>query len=130
MPGGCTLSAPFPLVSGESAMTARRDAPDHAPVRETPLIGGVEERAIVVVPYRQDWPETFRLHRKRIAAALGAGAFGIEHIGSTAVPGLTAKPIVDMLVVVADSADDGALRLCASGARSLPYQCSQARTTR
>ena len=44
----------------------------------------------------------------RSSAAIGAGALGIEHIGSTAVPGLAAKPIVDMLVVVADSADEGA----------------------
>ena len=61
---------------------------------------------IVLVPYRQEWPETFRLHRERIAEALGAGALGIDHIGSTAVPGLDAKPVVDMLVVVTDSADE------------------------
>ena len=90
-------------------MTEPSDTPPgDAPVRETGLIGGVEERAIVVVPYRPDWPETFRRHRKRIATAIGAGALGIDHIGSTAVPGLAAKPIVDMLVVVADSADEDA----------------------
>ncbi len=82
-------------------MTDRKDVPG-----EAPLIGGIEERAIILVPYRQEWPETFRLHRERIAAALGSGALGIDHIGSTAVPGLDAKPIVDMLVVVADSADE------------------------
>lgn len=83
-------------------MTDRsRDVPG-----EAPLIGGVEERTIVLVPYRQEWPETFRLHRERIAAALGSGALGIDHIGSTAVPGLDAKPIVDMLIVVTDSADE------------------------
>ena len=76
------------------------------PTRETELIGGVETPAIVVVPYRQEWPETFDRHRVRIAAALGACASGIDHIGSTAVPGLAAKPIVDILVVVADSADE------------------------
>ena len=82
-------------------MTDRGEAPGDPPV---PLIGGVEERAIVVVPYRQEWPETFRLHRERIAAALGRAAIGIDHIGSTAVPGLDAKPIIDVLVVVTDSA--------------------------
>ncbi|MCE2519899.1 MAG: GrpB family protein [Alphaproteobacteria bacterium] len=87
-------------------MTDRKGVPGAAPVRETGLIGGVEVRAIVVVPYRQDWPETFRLHRERIAAALGAEALGIDHIGSTAVPGLDAKPIVDILVAVADLADE------------------------
>ena len=89
-------------------MTERRNATGDAPMPETRLVGGVEERAIVVVPYRQDWPETFRLHHERIAAVLGTGALGIDHIGSTAVPGLAAKPIVDMLVVVADSADEDA----------------------
>ena len=89
-------------------MTVRRDAPGEAPVPETGLVGGVEERSIVVVPYRPDWTETFRRHREHIAAALGAGALGIDHIGSTAVPGLDAKPIVDMLLAVADSADEDA----------------------
>ena len=89
-------------------MTAGEDRSGDAPEQETGLIGGVEERTIVVVPYRQDWPETFRLHVARIAAALGDAALQIEHIGSTAVPGLAAKPIVDMLVVVADSADEDA----------------------
>ena len=82
------------------------DRPSKAPTRETELIGGVEAPAVVVVPYRQEWPETFDRHRARIAATLGAGAVGIDHIGSTAVPGLAAKPIVDTLVVVADSADE------------------------
>ncbi len=85
-------------------MTERRNVPSGLPVRELPLIGGIEERAIVVVPYRQEWPATFQMHRERIAAALGADALSIDHIGSTAVPGLDAKPIVDMLVTVEDSA--------------------------
>ena len=42
----------------------------------------------------------FRLHRGHIAAAIGAGALGIDHIGFTAVPGVAAKPIIDMPVVV------------------------------
>ena len=75
---------------------------------DAPLIGGIEECTIVLLPYRQEWAETFRLHRERIAAALGRDALGIDHIGSTAVPGLDAKPIVDVLVVVADSADEDA----------------------
>ena len=73
---------------------------------ESVLIGGLEVRDIVVVSYRPEWPETFRLHAERISAALGEAALRIEHIGSTAVPGLAAKPIVDMLVVVENSADE------------------------
>ena len=73
--GGGTLAAPPAFDLGERARTESSDTPPgDAPVRETGLICGVEERAIVVVPYRPDWPETFRQHRERIAAAIGAGA--------------------------------------------------------
>ena len=89
-------------------MTEGRDDAGGASARETGLIGGAETRAIVVVPYRQEWPATFEFHRERIADALGAVALGIDHIGSTAVPGLAAKPVVDMLLVVRDSADEDA----------------------
>ena len=82
------------------------DRSGDGPAWETELIGGAEVPAVVVVTYRQEWPETFDRHRARISVALGAAAVGIDHIGSTAVPGLAAKPVVDILVVVADSADE------------------------
>lgn len=61
-----------------------------------------EERAepVVIVPYDPAWPSTFAMLRERLAAALGDLAVGIEHVGSTAVPGLAAKPIVDVDVVI------------------------------
>jgi len=62
---------------------------------------------IRIVDYDPRWPELFDGHRKAIARVLGDRALGIEHIGSTSVPGLAAKPIVDILLVVADSADEG-----------------------
>ena len=89
-------------------MKKRDDTPGDALAEESGLIGGVESRAIVVVPYRQEWFDTFRMHAARIAAALGEGALGIDHSGSTAVPGLAAKPIVDMLLAAANPADEGA----------------------
>lgn len=55
---------------------------------------------VVVVPYDPAWPEAFALVRATIAPALGKRAVGIEHIGSTAVVGLDAKPIVDIDVVI------------------------------
>jgi len=58
-------------------------------------------------PYRAEWAERFLVERDRIAAALGRAAERIEHMGSTSVPGLDAKPIVDILVAVADPADPG-----------------------
>jgi GrpB-like predicted nucleotidyltransferase (UPF0157 family) len=65
------------------------------------LIGGRERREIVIADYDPAWPERFEAERARVAAALGPRALRIEHIGSTAVPGLAAKPIVDVLVEVA-----------------------------
>ena len=89
-------------------MTQAKNTHSIAPARAVELIGGAERRAIVVVPYRREWRGTFRRHARRIAAALGEAALKVEHIGSTAVPGLAAKPVVDMLLVVADSADEDA----------------------
>ncbi len=72
----------------------------------TALIGGVEKREIRIVEYDPDWPRQFESQARIIAEALGDSALRIEHIGSTSVPGLAAKPIIDILVVVHDSADE------------------------
>jgi GrpB-like predicted nucleotidyltransferase (UPF0157 family) len=70
------------------------------------IIGEIESPAIVVVDYDPAWQGRFRLEEARIRAALGEAALSVEHIGSTSVPGLAAKPIVDILLVVEDSADE------------------------
>lgn len=62
---------------------------------------------IEVAAYDDRWPARFVEWRSRLSAALGAAAIRIEHVGSTAVPGLAAKPIIDIQVSVA-SADDEA----------------------
>ena len=74
-------------------------------VREA-IIGDVESPAIVVASYDPVWPERFRREAAKIRAALGEAALAIEHIGSTSVPGLSAKPIVDVLLVVEDSSNE------------------------
>ena len=58
---------------------------------------------VVIRDYDPRWPQTFAALRQALAAVLGKTALTIEHVGSTAVPGLPAKPIIDMDVVVADS---------------------------
>ena len=73
------------------------------------LVGGQERREIVIAPYDPGWVGRFEVERARIAAALGKRVVRIEHIGSTAVPGLAAKPIVDILVEVAALDDAGGL---------------------
>jgi len=55
--------------------------------------------------YDPRWPEMFREERDRIQGALGHVAMDIQHVGSTAVPGLAAKPIIDIMVAVEDLRD-------------------------
>lgn len=74
-------------------------------IDESALIGGRERREIAIADYDPVWPGRFERERDRIAAALGERALRIEHVGSTAVPGLGAKPIVDVLVAVAEPED-------------------------
>jgi GrpB-like predicted nucleotidyltransferase (UPF0157 family) len=69
------------------------------------LIGGREKAKIVIADYDARWPTVFEGERDRIRHALGDLALRIEHIGSTAVPGLAAKPIIDVLVAVEDPHD-------------------------
>ncbi|MBI4310263.1 MAG: GrpB family protein [Chloroflexi bacterium] len=58
---------------------------------------------VIVVDYDPAWPAQFAELRRVIAAALGDLALAIEHVGSTAIPGLAAKPIIDLDVVIASS---------------------------
>jgi GrpB-like predicted nucleotidyltransferase (UPF0157 family) len=55
-----------------------------------------------------EWPQQFARQSRRIQVALGERALCIEHVGSTSVPGLVAKPVIDILLVVADPADEPA----------------------
>ncbi|QVJ01879.1 GrpB family protein [Nocardiopsis eucommiae] len=54
------------------------------------------------------WPYLFRQEESRVRSALGDRVLSLDHVGSTSVPGLAAKPCVDLLMVVADSADEPA----------------------
>jgi len=81
------------------------DAP--APVGASPWVGTAEPaRGIEIAPYDPDWPRRFEELAARISDALGDRALSIEHVGSTSVPGLAAKPIIDIDLVVADSSDE------------------------
>jgi len=72
------------------------------------LIGGIEKQEIVIVDYDPLWAEKFQRHALILSQALGSKALSIEHVGSTAVPGLAAKPIIDVVVLVEDSGDEAA----------------------
>jgi GrpB-like predicted nucleotidyltransferase (UPF0157 family) len=66
------------------------------------IVGEERKDPIDVIDYDPAWPGRFAEWRDRLAGELGDGALSIEHVGSTAVPGLAAKPIVDIQVTVAD----------------------------
>ena len=71
---------------------------------------GVTE-AVVVVPYDEEWPSLFRGVADRLRGELGDVALRIDHVGSTAVPALDAKPIIDIQVSVASFDPLAAIRL-------------------
>lgn len=56
---------------------------------------------IVVLPYQKEWKEDFQAIARELQIALGELALSIEHVGSTSVEGLAAKPIIDIDVVIA-----------------------------
>jgi GrpB-like predicted nucleotidyltransferase (UPF0157 family) len=68
-----------------------------------PLMGPIE-----IVDYDPDWPRLYAREEVRIREILGDRVVRIEHAGSTSVPGLPAKPIVDIVLEVPDSADEAA----------------------
>jgi GrpB-like predicted nucleotidyltransferase (UPF0157 family) len=61
---------------------------------------------ILLAEYDPEWPALFEREATRIRTALGPKALQIEHVGSTSVPGLAAKPLIDIVLVVADSSDE------------------------
>ena len=90
-------------------MPEQDDVPLRAHLDEV-LIGGRGKRPIVVVDYDPAWPARFIMERGRINRALDQLPHSVEHIGSTAVPGLAAKPIIDILLTVDHVQDEAAYR--------------------
>jgi len=92
------------LISDEEVQRFRLDkvAPHNAP--------------ITLADYDPGWPALFAREAARIRAALGGRAVQVEHVGSTSVPGLAAKPIIDILLVVPDSSDEQAYVLALDAA--------------
>jgi GrpB-like predicted nucleotidyltransferase (UPF0157 family) len=65
----------------------------------------LHDAPITLTDYDPAWPELFAREQARIRSALGRRALLVEHAGSTSVPGLAAKPIIDIVLAVPDSAD-------------------------
>jgi len=76
---------------------------------EFEIVGGSDRSVrdpVAVVDYNPDGPVQFESWRDRLASGLGPVALRIEHVGSTSVPGLAAKPVIDIQVSVADMTDE------------------------
>jgi GrpB-like predicted nucleotidyltransferase (UPF0157 family) len=86
---------PPPLTDEEIQAAAVGDVPEY-------------NATIQLADYDPDWPRLYEHEAARIRGALGPKALRIEHVGSTSVPGLAAKPLVDMVLVVANTRDEDA----------------------
>jgi GrpB-like predicted nucleotidyltransferase (UPF0157 family) len=87
------LWRPYELVDLEEVAKARLAGPG---------------RPVEVVPYDDEWPNEFERLSKLLRGALGDRVLALEHVGSTAVPGLAAKAVIDADLTVADSGDEAA----------------------
>ena len=84
----------------------------HAPMSEEQIrastVGPIAPLTspIVIAEYDPEWPRLYEREAMRIRAALHGKVGLLEHVGSTSVPGLAAKPVIDILLVVPDSSDE------------------------
>lgn len=76
--------------------------PRRPDVTTVELVGGSEAAEVGLNDHDERWAGTYLDHQQRIRAALPASAIDVQHIGSTSVPGLAAKPIIDIVVTVED----------------------------
>ena len=95
------------------------------PVEGLTILGERDGSSVRIVDYDPAWPVRFEAERDRIVSALGPVARRVEHIGSTSVPGLAAKPVVDVMVTVDDPDDDLAF-VPGVDRRGLPAACDRA----
>ncbi len=74
-----------------------------SPLWDAEIIGGPEKRRLIaIIESDPAWVRRFETERRRICDVLGRLAVRVDHVGSTAVPGLAAKPIIDIQVSVSD----------------------------
>ena len=76
-------------------------------------------QVISVVPYDPNWPDFFQKEAVLIKEALGTNCIAIEHTGSTSVPGLPAKPIIDMIPIVRNILE---VDRCSKAMQALGYE--------
>ncbi len=70
---------------------------------------------LAIVEYRPEWPHDFERYAGMILAALGPMALRVDHIGSTSVPGMAAKDVIDIQITVADLSNEVANAIASAG---------------
>jgi GrpB-like predicted nucleotidyltransferase (UPF0157 family) len=63
---------------------------------------GLEPGVVKLYPYNDEWPRLFQQEKQRLHLAIGHYVLDIQHVGSTSIPGLPAKPIIDIAIAVKD----------------------------
>jgi GrpB-like predicted nucleotidyltransferase (UPF0157 family) len=77
-------------------------------VPDVDLIGGSEKRQIILLAYDPAWAKDFQTERRKVVGALGLLPHRVEHVGSTSVPGLAARPIIDIQLSMPNVEDEDA----------------------
>jgi len=95
-----------PLPSAAGAVTLSTMRSDEEMRQHTVGEPKIHDAPITLADYDAAWPQRFAAEEARIRAALGERARLVEHAGSTSVPGLAAKPTIDIVLAVPDSADE------------------------
>ncbi|MCX7013003.1 MAG: GrpB family protein [Candidatus Sumerlaeota bacterium] len=79
---------------------------------------GLAKRTVKLVPYDARWPAEYKAEERRILAALGDHIQDIQHVGSTAVPGMAAKPVIDIVIALKEL---GGVSACRDAMYGLGY---------
>jgi GrpB-like predicted nucleotidyltransferase (UPF0157 family) len=87
-------------------------------MEEQEVLIGLDRGVVRLAPYNAGWVQVYEAERARIEAAVGAHILEVQHVGSTSIPGIAAKPIVDIAVGVASF--EGA-RVCIAPMEALGY---------
>lgn len=97
------------MIYGYQFMVSTKEMMEHYVIdpQDSYFVNGVPPiENVAVVAYDPSWPEIYAALESKIKNKLGSNLLKIDHVGSTAVPGLTAKAVIDIDVTVADAADE------------------------
>lgn len=110
MLSGCASTLRVSSASNHKQQPVQYTHAPHSCVHGCRLFITISMSTIHLCTYQPHWPLLFHYLRARLWPAVAPHALTIEHVGSTAVPGLTAKPIIDIDIVVATPADAQVMR--------------------